>query len=129
MTTKQFVRQLECLSNEGYKFALQTGVNLDANNKPQPKYVIRCVAFPGKQLRYGTTPIEAVCHQVTGDLPKHSAAWIAACRLIGLTVAQGSMIARAGDQILGYDNNGKLRIKYSRRLRRDMLAACNLEEA
>jgi hypothetical protein len=125
MTTKEFVRTLAAAVEYGYEFLLAEGVNLGPDKEQLPKWALRCDEIPGEQLQWGSSPIVAVCHYADHGMCDEAEA----CRRLGLSQAQRGMIIRAGEQIVCYNlDTGKVRVKYSVKLRRDMLAACGIEE-
>ena len=129
MKIKQFLRRLTAATEEGYRFSLESAVNLGPAGERRPKWVLRCRKIPGEQLRWGVLPVEAVCHYTGHGLPDYGVAWIVACEQLGMNLDDGGMILRAGEQIVCFNREtGELRVKYSVRLRQDMLKACGLKE-
>jgi hypothetical protein len=129
MKLKEVVRKLGQATEAGYEFSLHEGINLGPNKERLPKQMLRCCKFPGRSLILPTLPIVAVANLAGHALPFGGTPWLAACKVLGLSVEDGGLLLRAGEQIVVYNfDTGEIRAKHSKRLRRDMLAACGLTD-
>lgn len=129
MTTKQFVKILTEAVETGYKFSLAESMNLGPKKERLPRWVLRCDEIPHERFQWSIMPLEAVHYYVGYGLFDGVGAETVAREKLGLSRLQVGMILRAGEQIVGYNFvTGKLRVKYSNRLRQDMLKACRIEE-
>jgi hypothetical protein len=132
MKIREFLSRLALACEDGYHFSLSEGVRSGPNGESLPAWVLLCDKVPGEKLRWGISPIIAVAHYggLAGDLDiLNGIVWIECRKRLGLSDDAGCKIVRSGRQIVCYDpETKKLRVKYSRKLRKDLLAACSVEE-